>query len=80
MAEVTHVHVDGACVNICGGGAMKVVREKDAGTKWCFRCRKHLPHKFVVLDYEEPSYWDPIAQYQCSGCGGDYTAFPGTLW
>jgi hypothetical protein len=50
------------------------------GDKWCFKCRKKLPHDLVRLgdppDME--SYYEPINVLWCSGCCGDYTRFPGT--
>ena len=66
-------------VVICPGPSV-VVAERDAGTKWCFRCRKHLPHKWQLLDdppERQPSYYEPVPTYRCSGCGEDHTTFPG---
>jgi hypothetical protein len=54
------------------------VRREDAGVKFCFRCRKHLPHTDVLKAPDDPrSYYDPRWDYECSGCGEDHTAFPG---
>ena len=57
-------------------GPTKVLAERPDGERWCFLCRKRLPHKVVVLCDEEPSYYDPIAVRRCSQCGRDATAFP----
>lgn len=48
-----------------------------AGERWCFRCRKRLPHDAVFLAAPFPSYEDPVWILRCSGCGGDHTSFPG---
>lgn len=61
-------------------GPTKVVARQDAGERWCFGCRKRLPHEDVLLDDEEPSYYEPVWVRRCSGCGKDRTAFPGTIW
>ena len=50
----------------------------DDKPRWCFRCRHRHLHTWTLLDYEEPSYYDPIAVLRCPCCGGDYTRFPGT--
>ncbi len=57
-------------------GPQKVLAEHDIGDKWCFGCRKRLPHTVRVLGDEEPSYYEPVAVRVCSGCGRDQTAFP----
>jgi hypothetical protein len=57
-------------------GPTKVVRERPVGDKWCFGCRKRLPHTWQLLDYEEPSYYEPVAVLRCLGCGQDRTRFP----
>lgn len=61
-------------------GPSKVLAEHDDGVRWCFGCRRHLPHQRVVLGDEEPSYYDPVAVRQCSRCGRDRTSFPGREW
>jgi hypothetical protein len=50
-------------------------------SRWCFGCRKHLPHSLVLLGDvllgdEEPGWYDPVAVVRCSGCGQDRTRFP----
>lgn len=54
---------------------------RDFGDRWCFQCRKRLPHELVVLVPTDPySYYGPSRTIECSGCGEDHTAFPGTAW
>ncbi len=57
-------------------GPTKVIHERDLGEKWCFGCRKRLPHKLQVLADVEPSYYDPVVVVRCSRCGKDRTQFP----
>jgi hypothetical protein len=59
-------------------GPSKVVRERPAGDKWCFGCRKHLSYTWQLLDYEDPDWIGhyPVAVLRCSGCGKDRTRFP----
>lgn len=48
-------------------------------TRWCFGCRKHLPHEIVVIG-DPPgviSYYEHIAIRQCTRCRHDRTTFPG---
>jgi hypothetical protein len=52
----------------------------DRSTRWCFQCRKHLPHTWALLDdppERQPSWYDPVPVLRCSGCGGDHTDFGG---
>lgn len=44
--------------------------------KWCFNCRKRLPHMLTATIEKEPSYYEPNVWWKCSGCGKDYTSFP----
>ena len=86
-----HVHVDGQCVTICRPREVYVLREVDAGDRWCFGCRKRLPHVDRLLhdnphplppDFppDELSYYDPWWSRECSGCGEDRTVFPQGGW
>lgn len=62
-------------------GPTVVLKTELAGPKWCFRCRKRLPHQWVLLDdppERQPSYYDPQWVLKCPDCGGDHTSFPGT--
>ncbi len=49
-------------------------------TKWCFACRKKLPHMLTALVELTPSYYDPVVFWKCSGCGKDETLFPGWFY
>lgn len=73
-----------ACTPIGGGyvcsNPMKEVVREPAGVKWCFKCRKHLPHDWIVLDTVEPSYYDPFCRFDCSGCHEEHVLFPGRVW
>ncbi len=57
----------------------KEIRREDVGEKWCFACRKRLPHAAVTLAPIEMSYYGPHWFYECSGCKGDHVDFPGTF-
>lgn len=59
-------------------GPTKVLRQESAGERWCFGCRKRLPHIDTCLADEEPSYYDPIWVRRCTRCKRDCTRFPGT--
>lgn len=48
--------------------------------KWCFGRCKRLLHTLVVFYEIEPSYYEPIIEWQCSRCGKDKTLFPGTFY
>lgn len=62
---------------VCRGPALREVRRVPDEVRWCFNCRKHLPHDWVVLDSDEPSYYEPIGRRDCPSCHGDFTSFPG---
>lgn len=59
---------------------MREVSRKPAGVKWCFKCRKHLPHDWIVLVTVEPSYYEPTARYDCPQCHEENVLFPGRVW
>lgn len=71
------------------GPRVEIAREPEQ-VRWCFGCRSHLPHDWVLLDdvhpddvrsgRAEPSYYEPIWVRHCSRCGKDRTQFPGTVW
>lgn len=67
-----HTSCDGT-LTICMPGRTREVSRKPAGVKWCFACRKHLPHDFIVIDEIEPSYYDPWCRYDCPKCHQDNT-------
>lgn len=56
------------------------IAHRDAGVRWCFGCRKRLPHVDRFYDYEEPSYYDPVWVRSCSSCKRDRTRFPERVW
>ena len=60
-------------------GASHEYARKPAGDKWCFNCRKRLPHDFVLMgdppDVE--TYYESQWDTRCSQCHQDYTQFPG---
>lgn len=65
-------------VHICTGPPMTEIRREPDGERWCFQCRQRRQFDYVVLDYIEPSYWDPIRFFECSQCHGhDTDLFPG---
>lgn len=59
-------------------GPSKVLAEQPDGERWCFACRKRLPHTYQLLGDAEPGWYEPIWVRTCSSCGGDHTTFPGT--
>lgn len=92
MSAVEHVHGP-ECIPPPGTilclipGPSVVLRSEDAGIRWCFGCREHLPHTDELMgdpfDPDDPStrsYYDPVWVRRCSRCKRDRTAFPGTIW
>lgn len=69
----------GTCIHICRT-PMECIREEDAGVRWCFGCRAHLPHTDRLMATIEPSYYDPHWARSCNRCGHDRTAFPRSEW
>lgn len=54
---------------------------ESAGDRWCFRCRKRLPHDDVLMVCDDRySYYEPHWRIECSGCKGDFTQFPGVVF
>lgn len=73
------------CVDLGGGATIcrparivELSRHPDR-VRWCFACRKHLPHDVVVTGEppEVETYYDPNVRYDCSRCHRDRTSFPG---
>lgn len=62
-------------------GPRHVVTRKPAGEKWCFKCRRKLPHERQLLSHERDDpfgdWYCPVLVMRCEGCGGDHTTFPG---
>lgn len=64
-------------------GPSVVIAEEPAGDRWCFKCRKRLPHAWQLMDdppERQPSYYDPVWVCRCSDCREDHTAFPMSTW
>jgi hypothetical protein len=70
--------MSGELLCIIPGPTKELAREAD-GVRWCFGCRKHLVHDWVLYGDEGPSYYDPEWICECSGCGKDRTDFPGRV-
>lgn len=49
---------------ICGP-AMRVISEQDAGTRWCFRCRKRVPFTDRLWTTVGLSCWGPYIDRTC---------------
>lgn len=68
-------------VHVCPGPSWVVsTADDDRETRWCFGCRKHLPHTWTLLDdppERQPSYYEPVPVIQCSRCKRDCTVHPG---
>ncbi len=62
-------------------GPTKLLREELAGVRWCFGCRKRLPHTDRLWVDEEPNYYEPVWTRRCDRCNRDRTQFPqGESW
>jgi hypothetical protein len=52
----------------------------DRPARFCFHCRKHLPHSWALMDdppERQPSYYEAVPVLRCSRCGDDHASFPG---
>lgn len=78
MTQCVHLHIGDTCVNVTLGGS-HVFKTEDAGDKWCFGCRKRLPHTWFLIGDppEEMSYYEPNWTCKCSRCNKPLTRFPG---
>jgi hypothetical protein len=66
---------------ICGtGGRPEKAIRKRRRWKWCFNCCKRLPHMLTMSYDPQPSYYEPTIFWKCSGCGEDFTLFPGQFY
>jgi hypothetical protein len=63
--------------HVCGPSAWVEFSRKPIGIKWCFGCRKHTEHFWVVEGDPEPNYYGPNWGRKCSLCNQDRTLFPG---
>lgn len=64
-------------LHICWGPAMREAKREHWQTRWCFRCRKRLPHDAVFMVPVERSYYGPHWAVECHGCGENHVHFPG---
>jgi len=64
-------------VRISRGERTREAKRQHWQTRFCFLCRKVLPHDAVLMVPEEPSYYGPYWKVECGGCGGDHIHFPG---
>lgn len=56
--------------------------------RWCFGCRKRHPGTLTIeapsletlMATEAWGWAEPIAVYECDGCGDDRRLFPGWEW
>lgn len=65
-------------IHVCTGPPMREYSRTAWETRWCFQCRKRLPHEAIVMVPTEPSYYGPHVEVECAGCGEDHVRFPGT--
>ncbi len=72
----TTVTSDGNAVHITRnvGWIEKPIRKRNRW-KWCFKCRKRLPHMLWMAYDPKPTYYEPIVFWRCGGCGKDRTRF-----
>lgn len=72
--------MSGQLLCVIPGPSVEMKREP-AGVLWCFGCRAHLAHDWVLMGDPFPSYYDPSWSRRCSRCSRDLTVFPGTeVW
>ena len=64
-------------VTICGPSDWAEFSRESVGVKWCFGCRKHLEHFWIVEGDPNPNYYGPTARYACGACNQSRTLFPG---
>lgn len=70
-------------------GPQTELRREPYGERWCYKCRKRLPHDAVLLGDPGPdafpsvdawlattgSWLEPAWVFRCAGCGQDHTEF-----
>jgi hypothetical protein len=65
-------------LHVCYGPPMeKSYTKQEPEVRWCFKCRKHLTHRWVMLFPKEPSYYGPTFYRECESCKEDHSQFPG---
>ena len=57
-----------------GPDAQKPLRKRNRW-KWCFKCRKRMPHMLMMYYDSKPSYYEPTVAWECGSCRGDHTEF-----
>jgi len=66
-----------SAVHVTWGPMREIANARDdRPTRWCFGCRRHLPHTWVMHDYDEPSYYEATVDIRCSACGKNRIHFP----
>lgn len=69
-------------VHICPGPSWERATAADSRpTRWCFKCRRHLPHTWALMDdppERQPSYYEMVPVIRCTRCGEDHTTHPGS--
>lgn len=73
-------HIDRASGFSITFGPRKVILEDRGEPRWCFGCRARKAGVHQLLDYDEPSYYEPIWVYRCDGCGDDRRLGFGRSW
>jgi hypothetical protein len=61
-------------VHITPGPSERTVTDR-LEEKWCFGCKRRGLHRLVVLSDPFPSYYEPVAVWECPTCGRDRTDF-----
>lgn len=59
------------------GPIRTIVDEPHGDPRWCFRCRKRVPFRFIVRGEIEPSYYEPVPDVRCEAGHSDGDMFPG---
>jgi hypothetical protein len=70
--ELDHGH-------ICGPTRTTTLEVRDAGERWCFRCRRRVPFTDTCTADAGPSYYDPWWTRRCTRGHIDGDLFPGCL-
>jgi len=66
-----------AIVHVTPGPSIVLRTEPDERpTRWCFECRKRVPHVWRLLGDPEPTYYEPVWVPRCPA-GHSAIYFPG---
>jgi hypothetical protein len=60
-------------VHVLRADPPELVEGVEPTVRWCFGCRKRLPHRLKVITGK---YYDPEFFWYCDGCGESRTEFP----